>query len=439
MSLTLLFPVFLAIAMPLFPPDNPVTMIWGPFAMIWRENMVVSLAGIFSALIVTELKRGFFTWTIPGIDRFLVRGFVILALTLTLPIAFTGATLFGLKFGIVFLGAGVLFFAVGTELMEFGRSKWYRGALAAIVAFLLWRPEYIHQVALTSPVLFGTVTAVLALLIFRRAASADSARVRPFLSDPAIGIVGGEALQQLWATKTVKRGDWNNPLFNGSVFDWVSAGYYETFSSRSGTWVRYAATLVAWGAIWSWAVGNPSFMMLIAGQTVIFGGLQLRTGFIYPLARDQRRNVFYASCLLENAFISVLSAILLWGLFTFGPGSITAFIGYREKENISGLVAVGHAALLFMLLPIAQWAKIKGPLNPRAGVSQSRKMLKAWGFAMLFAVVAMAVTFTLFPRRSTVPAAWLLVLAMTLMIQALFWFAIQRHFRRADIVLQSGS
>ncbi len=430
-ALVLLFPALLAGAAPFLWPESPTMT-------LWRENLVAVLAGFICSMAVAEMKRGLFTWTLPRIDGLFVRGFAIASTVISLPLAVTSAMLLGAEFGIASLGAGILFFALGTEINNRVSSNNCRRAILAFLAFLFWRPDYMHRVALLSPVAFGIVAAGLAYLIFRRAGSPDSARARPFVGDPLLGHMNADALRNFWSKKEVKRREWTKPLLNGSTTDWIFAVYHETINTRSGGWARYANVSVIIGGVMAYALNGPWFVAMQGSQAVMYGGLQLRTNLNYPLSRDQRARIFYLTCLIENAYITGASAILMVVLYTFGPGHLTGIASNREE--VSPLIAAAYAMMMFVFMPVTQWAKIQGPLTPQGGFSQSRGMVKAFGLAMVFVMLQVSVATPLLAIKIFSPSVALLFVALaTVAIQGMFWLLIRRHYRRADIVLRGNS
>lgn len=192
MSIVLLFPVLLAVAMPIaWSPLAldviPVAETQGLILLLWREVVILHVVGFLTAMFVRELKSGLFAWTLPGVDRYLLVGTFGVAMVFTLPLAIAFANFTGLSMAIAAMGGGILFFALGTELQDSLAPRSYRWALFTAVIVGLWKVEYLHQAASMSPILFSIVTGSIGAFLMHRASSAHASRRRPFAVDLAFG------------------------------------------------------------------------------------------------------------------------------------------------------------------------------------------------------------------------------------------------------------
>lgn len=434
MSLVLLFPLVLAAAVPfLWTSGGDLNTVETTVPMIralWRQSVMFAALGIFSALYAREFRQGLFTWTLPRLDRQLLQGMVLLAAVFLIPYGIAVANVIGFRMATAAMGSGLLFFAVGTELQDQIHSANYRRVLLAAIVVILWKIDYLYQVASIAPIEFAVVTAGVCVVLLRRGSSAEMSRQRPFTPDNAFGIGSSEALRTYWQKRSTNERQWIRPIRHDSIRDWVSAVRYESYNPRGGEWLRASITQVAFGAVIAYLSNSAPLIVLIAGGAFTFGGLQPRMNYLYPVSRQQRARIMYFSSLLETVVICALCAVFAGLLFSVGPSPLKYL---HDERTFTPVALIQLVAFAFAFAPIAQWAKVYGVITPVSGLSQPRWQL-IFGCQLIYMLIAAGLAAFIAKRETSAPLIWVAALGISAIVQTLFWNALKWRFARANLV-----
>jgi hypothetical protein len=396
---------------------------------LWRLHGTIALLGIVVAGVSREPQMGMYGWTLPGLDKKLSRAIAVFAVICATLLGAGMATVAGTGIGIAVTGSSLLAFAVGMDLLDPVRSMNYRRVLFVSLLLALWKPEYLHRVALLSPIAFALVTTGAAVFIFLRAHSRTTMRVRPFLSDSSMGIGSVAALRAYWAGKKSPRTEWHEPFYGAGSRTWIRAAIYESFSGRSGGWFGYVAFQIILGVAFAYGLNGPWFIGLTGAQTFLYNGLQLRMPVLYPISRNGRADIHFLSSLFENALYFGSSAVAIWLLYSYGPGHLPSF---SNGETVTPTSAVLDVAFAFALMPVVQWAKTKGPFIAAPGTSQ--KWNKYYLYVIAFLVPYMTATITVKTSDLTLANALFLAALLSVVVQGVYWFALHWHFKRTNLV-----
>ena len=425
MNLVMLFPIALSLLMVVLEADG--------VSSLWSAHAPLAFSGVIVALIAREPQAAMFGWTLPGLNSQMLRATAAIGILEALIAGAIFTTAVGVSMGVAMFGSSLLAFALGMDLVDSVRNRQYRAVMFLVLVAIVFRPEYPHRAALISPVLFGLLTGCAAAFIFYRSHSRATMRNRPFVADMSYGLPGVEALRGYWAKRKSPEQVWSLPLQRAGVRTWISAAIYESFNGRAGGWPRSVTIQLAIGITMAYALNGPWFVALSIIQMFVLSGLQLRMKALYPLSRERQARLNYAFSLFENALLSGVSGVAIWLLYSFGPGHIRSF---ASPGNPPPILAAAFVGVVFALAPLAQWAKTRGPLLTPAG-SNPNRWSRSYLYWIAFMVVYLLITTPLKIEIIKPATAWSAISALAVVVQALYWLALRRHFRRADLITSS--
>ena len=424
-TLLVLFPIALSLLMVLLEADGVISL--------WRAHATLALSGAIVALIAREPQAAMFGWTLPGLNSQMSKAAAAIGILGALIAGALFTPVAGISMGVAMFGSSLLAFALGMELVDPVRNGKYRAGIFLFLVAVVFRPEYPHRTALISPVLFGLLTGCAAAFLFYRSHSRATMRNRPFVADMSYGLPGVEALRGYWAKRKSPEQVWSLPLQRAGVRTWISAAIYESFNGRAGGWPRYVSFQMAIGITLAYALNGPWFVALSIIQIFVLSGLQLRMRVLYPLSRERQASLNYAFSFVENALLCSVSGIAIWLLYSYGPGHFQAF---ANPGNPPPILAAAFVGVVFALAPLAQWAKTRGPLLTPAG-SNPNRWSRSYLYWIAFMVVYLLITTPLKIEIIKPATAWSAISALAVVVQALYWLALRRHFRRADLITSS--
>jgi hypothetical protein len=396
---------------------------------IWRLGTAFTLLGFIVAIYLRDVKRGFYAWTLPSIDRLLMRGSIVVAMLFALPLGIMAANDLGAAVGMAALGGAILFFAIGMELNDSVTNINYRRVLFAFVLLAGWKEQYLGQVAVGAPIIFAVGAVIVAAFLFYKSSLPELSRQRPFSLDLAMGIGGAEAMRGFWGRVPRSERTWSGSLRNASISDWIRVAAYECQTVRGHPWVSSVAVNVIVGAVTALALNSPSFAAISAGPLFVYAGLRLKMSF-YPVSRHERARIFYLTSLFENFVVSGAYALGLWLVFSLGlkPWDTLA----TNPRVFAPSAAAFVMAFVFMAAPVAQWVKVYAMAN--IGLAGIRTTGKALLFQFAFVILAFAPTLPFLKGMTLSAPYWLILGFATIVVQGVFWYAVKRHFENANLI-----
>ncbi|HSA54974.1 MAG TPA: hypothetical protein VLE53_04680 [Gemmatimonadaceae bacterium] len=417
----------------------------------WRALWQVALlfpatAGAVSAFVTLETVPVSWSWTLPSLRARLVKGLALLAALVSLPVPLLLARMDAGAAAVAALGVGA--FGFGAANVFFGRGmiltleSW--AALVFLVA-MTWYAEHVAALATAHP-WFTTLMALEGAALWAYLGySARAVREAVALSSPAMWWRVRSRIQR-------ERRLWRRSLVPGRVLDWVLAGHYETWGSRTRFgWPLAAATQILWfvGSVSLFtAITTTSADMMdasyLVGLAVVSGPMcmwifppLLPKDRVYPLSRPQRATITWTGSLAILAGFGVLLAIclpLLVGLLTLTPWVTT-----RSIDVTSALVRV---PVILLWLPVVLWTTVRyrsAEWMLRVTTGRSRNAIGAFVREMGAGLLYMTLTYAsmaVIEKQVAVagPAAAVAAVAvLAIVVQLAYWRLLRHYFRKGDL------
>ncbi|MEO7647853.1 MAG: hypothetical protein ABIV11_06405 [Gemmatimonadaceae bacterium] len=393
----------------------------------WRlATLVPAISGVLLSFIGRELQHSLYGWTLPGLasglrNGKLAAGLLIAALIATLVARISGAELASAAFG-----WALLCFALGGVGFDPVLPRIESRGVPAILALLVLRPVYLDQVGAWHPLIFGALSAIVAVLLIRREYSSAISRLRPLAGPSSMWATGPSGTQQYWLRRSVPERELNAALDTDSLSNWLRAGYYETYGGARRGWAGVALLQVSVAMVLAYFTDNPQMVVVMTWVMVGTSMTQLRAKFLYPMSRARRATLFVASTVGETLAASALALAAVLILLAVGPRT-------AAPPGTSPLELASFFVFFIAWAPLGHWAKIREPWTGDGSMS-ARRAARFFGFQIAYMLVAMtfAAQFQRFAEASA--TSWVAVAALTAGIYAIYWLAVQHYYRTRDLI-----
>jgi hypothetical protein len=433
-ALWLFFPLAVAVAIPLGRLADrgatPAALWTGTTpalalpAALHLTLLLAACAGIAAGGVMDELRRAPFSWTLPGLRGLVLRTMLGLAL----PVAALGALLAARNAAPVVaaatFGLGLLTFAAVTAGMDEAFPRSVRAALllALAAAALLPGPALGAVARWPAAVAVGALPAALLLLGLQHGAAAARRRRQGPAGDA--GNAGPLAFRGHGDGATWPRaGD----LATDRLLPWVRAGWFEGAIGPGRGLFRNYLLLAAVAALAGELMRYPGLAVIMVGIVLVNGHGQLHRTLPHPLSRARQARVAWTAAL--TGALLAFGVVALSVLAVRAAGAIPPLPLFADGSLHTGWAST--LALGFAFAPIAQWPAVR--LGP-SGRPESAG-LRRFGPFFIYALT-IPLTARLAPSGGAALAA--AAAAVAVVAQGLFWLAVRRHYRRADLLPAAG-
>ena len=393
----------------------------------WRlATLVPAVAGVLLSFIGREVQHSLYGWTLPGLGRGLRTGKLTAGVLLAASIAALTARISGGEVAAAAFGWAMLSFALGGIGFDPVLSKVESRGVPAILALLVYRPVYLEEVAAWQPLVFGALSAIVAVLLIRREYSRETSRLRPVAGSSSMWATGPSGTQQYWSRSSAPEREWNVPLDTAGLSAWLRAGYYETYGRARRGWAGVALLQVSMGMVLAYFTDNPQTVVVMTWVMVGTSMTQLRAKFLYPISRARRATLFVASTVGETLAVSALALAAVLILVAVGPRT-------AAPSETSPLELASFFVFFIAWAPLGHWAKIREPWTGDGSMS-ARRVARFFGFQIAYMIVAMTSVALFQDFAGASPTSWIAVAALTAGIYLIYWFAVQRYYRTRDLL-----
>ena len=398
---------------------------------LWRLSVLLPAAvGIALGMITTEAQHTPFAWTLPRLRSELFTGKLLAMLVIAAIVAAVLSAASEPVYGAAAFGVAALFFALGGSLADPLSSRVQYRALLLVAAILVFRPEYLEQVATAQPIPVGVASMAIAVLLLRREFAASTARERPHVAAMPVGTTTALTRRAYFARTKTADGEWSRPLWIGRMTDWLRAGSYETFGGRGRGYMSTLALQFLIVSAMAYYFASPAMVAYMPAMTSSWMAPQLRGRFHYPLSRHDRARLIFWGSLAEILAITLLAVVSLGILYELGPR--------RGWDHARAATFADALPLVFAVLawaPVGQWARVGRPFLEEDTASV-RQMAVVFGFLMAW--VALAILSGEWLARLNPAPRYTLLVALAAITQTAYWHALRWYHARKDIVFLPG-
>ncbi|HUR92368.1 MAG TPA: hypothetical protein VMY38_06820 [Gemmatimonadaceae bacterium] len=422
-----LFPLALIIALAFWDLPNATLGAANDSAAritLWRfATLVPAMFGLLLSMTMRELQHTLFAWTLPDLSRRLRLGKAVIGAVIAAGIAAAALPFSQPGLSVAVLGWSWLSFAAGGAVFDPVLSKIESRGVALIVAALAFSPLYVQRVMQLQPHVIGMLAAVTGALLMTREFGGVLARKRPLTFTTAVS--GTAATRNYWAGQTQRNVEWSTDLSEGGLTSWLRAAHHEGYGGAKAGFLTMKLGQLAITVFTGFISAAPN-MVVFFPWIFMDGRRQLLTMLPYPVQRSQRASLFFLSSLLDSLTAAAL------GLTGLG---ILLAAGYSFEGTSVGTSTIGLATMLLSFAawaPVNHWTNVRGPFDKTMTAKAGIKRL-----ALLLVYVTLAMSPGLLFRIFVPPggAAWIGLAGFAVITHAAYWFALRRHFARADLVV----
>lgn len=398
---------------------------------LWGFSTVVAAAaGGFLGFATRDVLDATFAWSVPSLRDRVLKGklWFGLALSLLAPVLLWHFTRLVAP---AMIANGLMWFGIGSLLSYRTRPLVLLRAAQLSVAAGAFGVEKLQHNFESWPLIASAFALAVVTLIARRELAADTARQRALLPPRSIAIALGRraARADSRGEGTVER-PWNRSPRTGSVIDWYLATKYETFGGKRFGWLGLLSLQIAFASGFTYIMGNPEMVALMA--IIYFGalGCHLRDSLLYPISRSRRALAVFGFSLADNFLYCLIVSLALIALYSLGlpqPFADDTRIGSHPLMPV---------ALTFAWAPVAQWGAARYPMKSWFEPKIGRAFFARFGLQLLcyFAVFLSLSLFSEWDAMNPVSFKIGAVLLLATTVQLTYWAALRRNFARRDLV-----
>jgi hypothetical protein len=304
----------------------------------------------------SELEAKPFSWTLPGLQRRLRRGILLVAV----PVV-GGCALLALRTAPA--GSEVPMAAAGVAIGLFA----FLSPLARDTAFptpvrwgmpLLWltvavRPDWVLGGVQSAPWVASAISLLGASLLVRRTFAPEAARARHLRlcrtwgsSYPEEGrLVRWFAGPGTWSPRAG-----STELETGGLLPWIRAAATEGTGGASTALPAMLGVTIL-GAVFTYLFNAPAVLVVFVAMPLMTGHLRLRSDLLHPLSRRRRAGLAVVLSVVEMLSVTAVLAVAIAGLHAFGFPTLPVF---------SDVPTMGWASMLALT---AAWAPLPQALG----------------------------------------------------------------------------
>ena len=454
-----------------------------------------ALIGLLVGQAINEAQHCQFAWMLPRLRSRLFPGALVLGLIVSLGPREIASAVAVLAYPFVLFVTGNTLDVIGIW-ESLGAVSVGAFAISFMFFWIGVRPSAVNLIGVAAPVVllipfldapvasYGALALVLSAplttFLIYDTFSTRAARARPFRATRPLSGGASAANRKLLAGPQPSRlhvgrnRNWRFDRLDRRLHGWIRAGWLENHG-HWGTGTRRAAIAVAGSAYLalSWMVlstviaapevwlqtgfgrqvviprgvvatmGSIIIASIVAGVPIAvffatYASISLRRAGFYPLSRQRLAAVEYWGSLFEAALVCGLLAAIFLGFWMFvdllDADRVAGWPRRVGGENGFVLALLRPLALIFVVIPVAQYFRLRRMRNP-----------KPWSpVAQLLGVFGIATVLSWMAAFSALSSIWILprhplsvhaavFLAAGLLSQYIYRQEVDRYFRTADL------
>jgi hypothetical protein len=206
--------------------------------------------------------------------------------------------------------------------------------------------------------------------------------------------------------------------------EWLHACNYEVFGGTSRGFLRTMVIQFTFIGAFGYYLGMPGMVAYIPAIALTWIGFQLHGRLLYPVSRRMRATLLFYGSVAEMAAICVFALATLGVLHAIGPRA-------GVEADGTAVEAIPMIFFIFAWAPVGQWGKVGRPLMTDQ-FGSLRQTVIAFGMMALW-IVAAIISHKMTGALTSL-ARGALVLAVSTLTYATYWFALRWYYARRDIV-----
>jgi hypothetical protein len=402
-------------------------------AFLWIESVVLmGTLGAILGIATQSARQSLFSYTVPSIGGALVGQKMLIALVMAVALGL-GLGLAGDHRGVpAIFGSALFFFVAGSAVTDTSIGRGGRGVIIAVTTILVFEAMKVGPVVERAPLSFAAAFIMLAAFLAAREASASSARSIALFEPPVAGYPLAWWSDQGGSIGRDRESQVASAGFLKDVRTWIKAADFETFGAQRYGWVKWLVSMVLWNCGFGYfLLGNPDFSAILGTFQVSAQGHKVPGRWAAPISRKRRADIQFLVSLFDNISYFSLAVLVSAVLFRSGLPRIRLFATASASHSVFALYPLAS-----IWAPLGQWVRATSVGTPKQLAKSA-----AWSLQLTFhtagSIVLSILTFFAMRRvahASSAGAVVVLTISLAVVVQALYWLALRRHFSRKDLV-----
>lgn len=426
----LVVPFLLGLFFPVLRVDDGVDF-WSRevvSSLAWSESVLLGFGlGAFLGATARIALQSNFGFTVPSLRRDVLIGRSVFAVALAVLISLAFVFFGDYRAAIAAFGCVLLTATIAGRIGDAGTHA----AVQAVACFgfiiLAFRTGVVERFYSISPVGLGIVSALVAGFLVVREGSVTFARARTLSARPFGGTDGGWRFGgRFLSTREI---EWTGQPRVGSLSQWIRVSSYETYGWASHGWTSRSAWSLAINCGITYFFQMGDFAAYMGLMTIVSTQPRLMGNWAYPLSREQRARVRFATDFAHSAMYFAAALATLHVLYRSGLVTFSLFLDDPRQFRPWVLVMV------FIWCPIVQAGALQSNTQAKTVMQSPVSLLRLVG---LFLVAFTAALTTLKGleelAKATSPVLAILTGAvLAIAVRWVYWLYVQRWFATRDL------
>jgi VanZ family protein len=405
----------------------------GIIAILWIETIaLMATVGGFLGTTARDVSQPLFAFAVPSLRSTVFRQKLAVGVAAALLLG-GGVFFLGDRRGsIAAFGCALFFFALGSSLADPLAGGQWKSMGMGVLLVAWFEAERLIRIFESAPFLWAASCVVVAAAILYREQSIDAARRRAVLQPAPVGFALGGVFKSAYSHNE----DFGSVASaaapaSGRVIEFFKAADYEVFGTRPYGWLKTLLTTLLFMCGFGYLTANPAMVGMLGLMTVSTRPHRLMGRWPYPISRANRSNLAFFSSLADCLSYFALAMIAMVLLERSGLPRLTFFGNEAAPAKDLALIPAS-----FIWSPIAIWIGVTGA--PR---TQKELKSRLWSIRRVihFFVPVLLAVFTLIAMtrlEKHVATAFVVAaaIALAVIVQGAFWFALRWHFSTKDLV-----